>query len=227
MVVYLAIKSFENSNTKICNPSLPTIAEACNASINTVRKEISILINKGCLFSERKGKMTYYSFPDYINFEMFSFDFLKMKELTFIEKGYLAASQQFMYREDGEHGIITYNNHELSKKINMPVRTITQCNQSLIKKHLLTIIQTAAKDDVGCARKAKIFNMKEYLQSVAFVVTKHELDIQRHDDDIAAIKEAIAELKKQQEADKKLVDLLIKENKKLKEQLEQKTDLVL
>lgn len=234
LFVFLAIKSFENSKTHLCNPPLQLIAKMCDASINTVQKCIKVLLDKGCISIERKGRSIHYIFPDYINFEKFSFEFLKCKGFSMTQKGYLVAMQQYMYKEDNEHGVVTYNNHELSKLINMPERTIRKCNQDLVNKHLLTIIKTAAVDDVGCNRYAKVFNMRQYMQSVAFMITKHELDVRRHDEDInqnkqdiAAIKEALAEIKKQQEADKKLVDLLIKENKSLKEQLEQKEELVL
>lgn len=142
--------------------------------------------------------------------------------------------QQYMYKDDNEHGVVTYNNHELSERVNMPIRTIQKCHQDLVHKHLLTIIKTAAIDNTGCNRYAKVFNMRQYMQSVAFIATKHELEIRKHNEqikensqDIEIIKLALADLKKQQEANNKMLQMVLNENAELKKQLAEKDTLIL
>ena len=194
LVIYLAIRRFLNGKTGECFPSLATISKKAGAAINTVRKSIDTLERTGYLVATRIGKYTYYKFPRDKTFEPFSFDFLDKEDLTFSEKAYLIASQQFMFKENGE-GKIGYSNKELSEKINMSEKTISRINQSLVKKEYLTINKTSKiNPTTGLQIQEKFYHLNKLQQAIVFALTNHEERIQENTNDIEALKKRIAEL---------------------------------
>lgn len=194
LVIYLAIRRFLNGKTGECYPSLATISEMAGAAINTVRKSIDVLERTGYLIITKKGKRHYYSFPKDKTFEPFSFDFLDKKDLTFSEKAYLIASQQFMFKEKGE-GKITYSNKEIAKKINMSESAICRINQSLVKKEYLTIEKSNKLNPItGLKIQDKFYHLNKLEQAIVFALTNHEERIQENTSEIESLKKRIAEL---------------------------------
>ena len=109
---------------------------------------------------EKRGRQNYYIFSDYQKFEPFSYDFLDKEDLTFTEKAYIIASQQYMFKDEKGIGKISYTNSELSEKINMPESTISKCNRSLTTKEYLSIIRCEKHDpETGLAIQEKIFHL--------------------------------------------------------------------
>lgn len=194
LVIYLSIRRFINGKTGECFPSLATISEMAGAAINTVRKSIAILEKTGYLVITKKGRKHYYQFPKDKTFEPFSFDFLDKKDLTFSEKAYLIASQQFMFKENGE-GKISYSNKEISEKINMSESAICRINQSLVKKEYLTIEKSHKLNPItGLKIQDKFYHLNKLEQAIVFTLTNHEERIQENTNDIEALKKRIAEL---------------------------------
>lgn len=194
LVIYLAIRRFLNGKTGECYPSLATISKKAGAAINTVRKSIDTLEKTGYLIIIKQGRKHYYSFPKDKTFEPFSFDFLDKEDLTFSEKAYLIASQQFMFKEKGE-GKITYSNKELAEKINMSEKTISRINQSLVKKDYLTIEKSNKLNPrTGIKINEKFYHLNQLEQAIVFTLTNHEERIQENTNDIEALKKRIAEL---------------------------------
>lgn len=194
LVIYLAIRRFLNGKTGECYPSLATISKKAGAAINTVRKSIDTLEKTGYLIITKQGIKHYYSFPKDKTFEPFSFDFLDKEDLTFSEKAYLIASQQFMFKEKGE-GKITYSNKELAEKINMSEKTISRINQSLVKKDYLTIEKSNKLNPrSGIKINEKFYHLNQLEQAIVFTLTNHEERIQENTNDIEALKKRIAEL---------------------------------
>lgn len=194
LVIYLAIRRFLNGKTGECFPSLATISKKAGAAINTVRKSIDTLERTGYLIITKKGRQHHYSFPKDKTFEPFSFDFLDKEDLTFSEKAYLIASQQFMFKENGE-GKITYSNKELADKINMSEKTISRINQSLVKKEYLTIEKSHKLNPItGLKINEKFYHLNQLEQAIVFALTNHEERIQENTNDIEALKKRIAEL---------------------------------
>lgn len=194
LVIYLAIRRFLNGKTGECYPSLATISKKAGAAINTVRKSIDTLEKTGYLIITKRGRQHYYSFPKDKTFEPFSFDFLDKEDLTFSEKAYLIASQQFMFKEKGE-GKITYSNKELAEKINMSEKTISRINQSLVKKDYLTIEKSHKLNPItGIKINEKFYHLNQLEQAIVFTLTNHEERIQENTNDIEALKKRIAEL---------------------------------
>ena len=117
LLIYVAIKRYMNKDTKEAFPSLQTICAKSGASINTVRKCINNLEAQDYFKIEKRGRQNYYIFSDYQKFEPFSYDFLDKEDLTFTEKAYIIASQQYMFKDEKGIGKISYTNSELSEKI--------------------------------------------------------------------------------------------------------------
>ena len=214
LVIYLTIKKYMNNETKMAFPSLQTISNDSGASINTVRKCIKNLENYGYIEVIKNNRVNNYKFKKYDAFEPFSYAFLDKDDLTFTEKAYLIAAQQYMYKESGE-GKISYSTRELSKKINMPESTIRKCDQSLEAKDYLQIVYTNKKDpETGCTVREKFYHLTKLEQAIVFVLKNHEDRIQSNTEDIQALRKEIEELKALTLSQQKDMQILIQQLKK-------------
>ena len=64
LATYVSIRSFKNSRTKKCYPSMQTIAKRARCSIKTVQAAKRALRDQGLLEWELRGRKHVYSFPD-------------------------------------------------------------------------------------------------------------------------------------------------------------------
>ena len=207
-LIYLSIRRFMNSKSKIAYPSLAKISEVSGACISTVRSSIARLEEKDYFKIVKKGKSQEYHFNELKAFEPFSYDFLDNSDLTFTEKSYIAATQQYMYKDIEGIGKVSYTNKELAEKINMTESTISRTNNSLIRKNYLTIVKNEAKDiETGCKTDTKIFNLNKLGQAIIWVLQNHEERIEQNTEDIK-------ELKRKIEEQSKLIKTLLKEREK-------------
>jgi DNA-binding transcriptional regulator YhcF (GntR family) len=144
LLIYTAIKRYANKDG-ISYPSLKRISEDSGAAINTIRKSISLLEKEGYIEIDKSKKNNIYHCKKYDNFEPFSYEFLDKKDLSFTDKAYYIASQQYMIKDNNE-GKISFTNKELAKVINTSESTISRCNKNLQDKGYLTILDTKMKD---------------------------------------------------------------------------------
>lgn len=187
-LIYVAIKRFMNKDTMEAFPSLAKLSEQTGASIPTIRDAIKVLVDLGYITIRTQGRKHVYKFDKYKNFEPFSYEFLDNKDLSFLEKSYLVASQQFMYKSS-ENASMSLTNRELSEKINMPESTISKCNRSLESKKYLTVVKNATRDLItGCRTDTKIFKINEFGQAVAWMILDHEDRITENTNDIQYLK---------------------------------------
>ena len=186
VLIYLTIKRHQNKETQKAFPSLQTISEESGASVPTVRKIIKRLIDLNYIQCEKDGRKHVYSFSPHKYYEVFSYDFLDNKKLTFTEKAYLACSQKYMVKEDGK-GTISYTNEELSKLINMPKSTISKVNRSLESKNLLTVMENGL-------RTTKVFDMNAYGQAIVFILKNHEERIVENESRLDNVEDKMATL---------------------------------
>lgn len=207
-LIYLSIRRFMNNQSKVAYPSLAKISEVSGASINTIRQSIKVLEEKDYFKVIKEGRSQKYLFNELKKFEPFSYDFLDKPDLTFTEKSYIVASQQYMYTDVEGVGKISYSNKELSEKINMSEATISRTNKSLVKKNYLTLIKNESRDiETGCKTDTKLFNLNELGQAVIWVLKNHEDRITENEEDIKQLKETV---KSQQQ----LIDKLLQEREK-------------
>lgn len=215
LLVYVSLKRYMNNETKESYPSLQTIADNCGASIPTIRKRIKNLEDKRYIETRKEGRKKYYKFLKYTNFEPFSYEFLDNQNLTFQEKAYQLAAQQYQFKEDG-YGKLSLTNKELSEKINMPESTISKCNRSLMNKGYLDIVQTR-KQNSGIIIKEKFFHLDEFGQAVVFELQKQREDIDKNTENIEKLQAEVDSLKKD-------LKIVLNENKKLKQEKEEREE---
>lgn len=210
LLIYATIKRHMDKDTKTCYPSLNVIAAESGASINTVRTSIQNLINTKYIEVTPKGRGKLYRFLKWDKFEPFSYSFLDNKKLSFKEKAYILATQQYMFKnKETQNGIVTYNNIELSKRINTSPSTISRLDSSLREKEFLDInILTQKDQETGLPIREKVFHLSKIEQAIVFILGNHEERIQENTNEIQLLKERM--------------DKLEKENKELKEELKNK-----
>lgn len=218
LLIYIVIKSFQNKDNKKSLVSLDKIKERSNASKNTITKSINKLIESGYISREKYGKCYIYSFSEYKQFEVFSYDFLDKPDLTFSQKAYYVANQPLMIKDENtKTGKITYSNPELSDKLHMPIRTIQNYDMMLKAKKYLNVVRTNARDEAGFFKMEKIFDLKKFGQAVIFILKNHEERIskieKRQDEDYKEREQDKALLK---EANKRITkaNTIIKDFKK-------------
>lgn len=214
LLVYVSIKRYMNKDTKEAFPSLLTISSHCGASIPTIRKSIKRLEEQGYLKITKQGRKQIYTFLKFTNFEPFSYEFLDKTDLTFTEKSYLIASQQYMFKDIEKFGKISMTDEELSKILNLSRPVITKCNNSLKNKGYLDIIK-AKQSKTGITINEKFFHLDELGQAIVFKLQDHEEKINKNAQDIKELQ--------------KSVELILKENAELKRKLEEnyKTEFIL
>ena len=193
-LIYLAIRRYMNRDTMESFPSYARITQDIGAAAKTIKKSVDNLVREEYLQTRRDGKKIIYKFNNKKQFEPFSWDFLDKPDLTFTEKSYIVAAQQYMFK-DNEEGKISYKNNELSKLINMTEATISRCNHSLEKKGYLE----------GASELVKKFQLRELDQLFIWKFKEQDEKIEKNTEDIREIKQKL--------------ELLIAENEKLKEKI--------
>ena len=88
LLVYLAIKRFEDWETHTAYPSLKEIAKVCGCTEKTVSESIKRLVATDYLEVEKYKKGKKYFFKKYKGFEAFALELLDRDDLSFTEKQY-------------------------------------------------------------------------------------------------------------------------------------------
>lgn len=201
-LIYLVIRRYMNQNDMTSFVSYARITKDCGAAAKTIKKCVDNLVKEGYLEVKRIDKRIQYKFNNKKKFEPFSYEFLDNPNLTFTEKSYIVASQQYMFK-DNEEGNISYTNKELSKLIKMSEPTISRCNHSLENKGYL-------KNASGITKK---FQLRELDLLFVWKFKEQDEKIKKNTEDISEIKKELAILKK--------------ENQELKEKLSIKKSIIL
>lgn len=212
ILVYAGIKKYMNNDTLEAFPSLTTLCKDLDASEPTIRKCIKELVKNEYITVRKEGRKNVYKFSKYKTFEPFSYEFLQNKMCSFMEKAILTAGQQYMYKDPVTHlGKINHSNRKLANLINVSHSTLSRCNKSLQEKGLLQVVTTNAIDpETGCKIQEKIYNLDKLHQGIIFVLKNHE-------DRITNTENEVEILKKQVESLAKNYNIVLNENRILKE----------
>lgn len=211
LLIYASIKRYMNKETKEAFPSLATLSNVSGCSVNVIRSTIENLVKLDYISIRKEGRKNIYLFNSYKEFEPFSYDFLDKEDLTWQEKAYIIASQQFMFKENGE-GKISYNNKEMAEKLNISEQSVCRYNNALERKNYLSIIQTNAKKD-GVMINEKFFHLDELGQAVVFILQDHDQKINENTKDIEELK--------------KDMKILMRENEELKNKFNETRQITL
>lgn len=129
---------------------------------------------------------------------MFTPAFLDHPDTTPNEKAYLISLQSQCFKNE-QYAMTTYSNKEIANNLNMSEPSVIKHNKSLQAKDIMLELQTYKNNSEGFNKIIKAIDMARIGQQVLFeVAVNHE--------------ERIKHLEK-------LVELLIKENKELKKQV--------
>ena len=99
-LIYIAIRRYMNKETMEAYPSYATITKDTKAAAVTIKKCVNNLIREKYLNIRKEGKRIVYIFNNKKKFEPFSYEFLDRRDLTFTEKSYIVATQQFMFKNE-------------------------------------------------------------------------------------------------------------------------------
>lgn len=225
ILIYVCIRRYMNKNMEAF-PALDTIVKDSGCSKPTVVKIIEIIENKGYFKripksqskSKIKGKGCVYVFNNEQHFEPFSYDFLDNTKLTKSEKLQILCTQQYMILDDStQQGKISYSDRELSEKTGLDYRTIKKNHNSLIDKGFVNQITLQTKDPItGLINKETIYHLDKVGQAVIFALRNHEQRICQ----LETLEERVQKLEEAYKSKDKDNELLIKENFKLRKELE-------
>lgn len=195
LVIYANLVRYADQEN-VCYPSLTTISSESGAAINTVRKCLNNLVKAGyiAITKQNNHSNTYTILKRVEGFEMFSKEFLDNKNLSFTEKAYLIASQQYMFlNTDASEGTIKMTSTELSQKINMPYSSLRFCQKSLEKKELMQVLTDGSKT----------YNLDKFNTAVVYKLKEHEdkiLELKRENrnlrKELASLQKEVREIKK-------------------------------
>lgn len=200
-LIYLAIRRYMNKDTMESFPSYARLTQDIGAAAKTIKKSVDNLVREEYLQTRKVGRKIIYKFNNKKQFEPFSWDFLDKPDLTFTEKSYIVAAQQYMFKDE-EEGKISYKNNELSKLIKMSESTISRCNHSLEDKGYLK----------GASELVKKFQLRELDQLFIWKLKEQDERIEKNSNDIALIKKELERIKL--------------ENAEMKEKLEAKNKYI-
>lgn len=211
--VYACIKKYMNQHTKEAFPSNSTLVKVTGLASNTVIQAITRLEKAGYLSVKREhGKPNIYTFNDYKQFEIFSYDFLDNPDLTPKEKSYLVASQQFMFKSpELAQGKISYSSDKFAGLIGLTPKTLRKYETTLKDKEVLTTVPIKRDNATGLAIEARVYDFEKMFNLVAmkFIETDNRLD--EHEHEIDFLKQQIefltGELKAMQQ--KKKEDIIL------------------
>lgn len=216
LLIYVCIKKFMNKDTKEAFPSQDTIAKLAGVSRPTVKKSVDILVKYGYISIRKEGRKNIYKFNSYKNFEPFSYDFLDMEDIDSAEKALIVSSQQKMYKDMEGYGKITMSDTDLAEHLNISTKTLTRTQNSLVKKGYLDLIKTNIKDPItGLFINEKLYHLNELEQAIVFTLQNHEIRIEKSEVTQRRQGEEIEKMKKQ-------MDMILRENRELKEKMENK-----
>lgn len=205
-LVYVCIRRFADRDLK-CFPSLGEISRLSGATIPTVRKIIQKLVDLDYIYRYKQGRYYCYKFNELKSFEPFSYEFLDKKDLSFQEKAYIIAAQQYMFKDEVGIGKICYTNSDLARKINSSSSTISRLNKSLVRKGYLGLVKTRAIDKTtGEHVIEKIYNLNALGQAVIWTLRNHE--------------ERLQDVENKMDSMQKTNEKLLRENSNLKAQLD-------
>lgn len=171
--VYLMLKFYDGKEG--CFPTLETLSKNFGLNIKTIRTSINRLEKAGYIQIEQHGRKNYYHFTKYINFEPFSPEFMKSKEIPTCAKVYIAGIQQYMYKDVENLGKLSYTDCQIAKLLGMSQPTVNRYHQKLKELGILYTMPSKKKDQVtGCKSNIKVFKMDKVYQQIIWTLKEHE-----------------------------------------------------
>lgn len=195
--LYAYLRRYMNKDTYSTFVSLRTLQGETKLSIPTIQKYLNILeeedhikIIKGekrCnIYVFNKGSSLYSK-----GFEMYTFEFIKNKDIPFKEKCALIAFQERMMNKDSGRGTISSTPLEMLNILNTSFSTYKRIEKDLINNNWITIMKSNVKDsETGCKKNIYTFDLEAIGQAVLF----NQKKIAEHDEMLHEMQEEIKRL---------------------------------
>ena len=195
--LYAYLRRYMNKDTYSTFVSLRTLQGETNLSIPTIQKYLSILEEENHIkIIKGEKKCNTYVFNKNSSlynkgFEMYTFEFMKSKEIPFKEKCALIAFQERMMNKNSGRGTISSTPLEMSNILNTSFSTYKRIEKNLINNNWITIMKSNAKDsETGCVKNVYTFDLEAIGQAVLF----NQKKIEEHDEILHKMQEEIERL---------------------------------
>ena len=186
--VYLMLKFYDGKEG--CFPTLETLSKNFGLDTKTIRTSINRLEKAGYIQIEQHGRKNYYQFTKYINFEPFSPEFMKSKEIPTCAKVYIAGIQQYMYKDVENLGKLSYTDCQIAKLLGMSQPTVNRYHKKLKELGILYMMPSKKKDQVtGCKSNIKVFKMDKVYQQIIWTLKEHEERLDEYGASITKLEE--------------------------------------
>ncbi|NVM64505.1 hypothetical protein FHW88_002794 [Mucilaginibacter sp. SG538B] len=157
LLIYVAIRSFQNGGTGLCKPSFETIAARAGVSKKLVSMSIKRLERSGHLIVKRSPKKkvaNLYAFKETDAFAQIPYDIFDSHDLTSYEKAMLLAIRQCF----NNHSLVLYGNLSFIEDMTgLKYKVIyTQFRKLVDKQYILEV-----KKGRDSGRVAKEFHLAE------------------------------------------------------------------
>ena len=210
-LVYAYLRSYMNSKTNTCYPSMSLLSRDTELDCRTINKSIKSLIAQDLITVHLEGKRNVYTFTNISlnSFEPFSYEFLASLSIPPKLKGYWILLQQYTFKDDGSgYAKTTYTDFELSEILQIPLRTIKSYNKQLKIAGVLSVYPTKSKTELGEQRYLKLFNLEKISQDMFFVkeqLNEHDKKIEVLERLVEEQNRKLAKLEKKMNADNALI----------------------
>lgn len=195
--LYAYLRRYMNKDTYSTFVSLRTLQGETNLSIPTIQKYLSILEEENHIkIIKGEKKCNTYVFNKNSSlynkgFEMYTFEFMKSKEIPFKEKCALIAFQERMMNKNSGRGTISSTPLEMSNILNTSFSTYKRIEKNLINNNWITIMKLNAKDsETGCMKNVYTFDLEAIGQAILF----NQKKIEEHDEMLHKMQEEIERL---------------------------------
>ena len=197
LYIYATIKRFMNGETREAYPSLATLRRVTGCGQERITRSIGRLAGKYFGVYYRGRKRVFVFARKYRGFEPFSYEFLDKGDLTPMEKAYIIAAQQFMFKDLGDYGKMSFSARDLSGLINMPEWEIRRHDRSLVRKGYLSIVQTGGRDfETGLPMREKLFNLGRLGQKLIWLLAVGTEKIRRNNERIDRLRKDLQVMKR-------------------------------
>lgn len=192
-LVYTYLRSHMDKDSLTTFVSMDKLAEESGISKPTIIKSIKKLKENKEIEVTKKGRSNLYTFKNKDNFEMFTYEFLKNKDLSPEEKAFCISTQEYMYKDSNTGlGSCTYSNKDLCDKLGISRQTLKVRQRELIEKEILSITDTKVKDpETGLYN----FNMSLDLNKIGQAILYLAEQTDKNTNDIDKLKKEVEQLK--------------------------------
>lgn len=195
--IYAQIHRFMNQHTHKAFPGIETLQKITGLTKPTIIGAIDRLEEADFISVRREyGKQNFYIFNEYKKFEIFSYEFLDLPDLTPKEKSIMIVLQSHMFKSE-TNGVITYNTQKIADLLNITVKTLKKYEKKLIEKGILSLVPYKRDNATGIPVLSRCYDFEAFSNSIALKFVEHEQRLDNQEHNIQRMQQRIDELESQ------------------------------